>query len=116
MTLFGNVIYTSTFDKRCIFLFNLYNTYAKMYGFKKALKLTVERKRNMGAVMNYTLQDLFLFLSEFQKSLPFFQASEWFSFDWIIKEDNFIKVMEGKYSTQRKDHIKSSVEYKTRNF
>lgn len=116
MTLFTTSMNSSKFDKKCLFLFNLYNLFAKKYGFPKALKLTMERKRVMSAIENYRMHDLFWFMQEFNKALPFFIEADWFSFDWIIKEDNFVKVMEGRYAKNFKVTVRSSVEYKTRDF
>lgn len=117
MTLFTISNNSSKFDKKCKFLFNLYNVYAKKYGFRRAIKLTTDRKRTMSYVSECGFSDLFQFLKEFEKSIPFFQKSEWFDFDWIIKEDNYIKVSEGKYSrTFGAPVITSSVEYTVKEF
>lgn len=117
--MFENIT-NSDFDKKCMHIFNLYNKCAKHFGFRKALKLTPQRKKNMTAIVSYERADLALFLRELRRAKVFFKDAEWFDFDWMIKEDNFIKVMEGKYSTSydfsKQNVITSKADYKERVF
>lgn len=109
----------SPFDMMCNMVFTAYNKYAKELGFKKALRLTPLRKRTMMPLMQYSKWDLRTVLKELKKSAPFLSAQDWFHFDWLIKEDNFIKVMEGRYSTIRKvdrQQIQSAVEYENKDY
>jgi hypothetical protein len=92
----------SPFDRMCNMVFKAYNKYAKELGYKKVLKLTPLRKRAMTPLMSYSKWDLRIVIRELRKSAPFLSRQEWFHFDWLIKEDNFIKVMEGRYSTVHK--------------
>lgn len=81
---------------KCLFLYNLYNIYAKRYGFRKALKLTIERKKLIYNLMEeYGEEDFKLFIQMFRKSISFFRNQNWMSIEWICK--HFLDVMEGKY-------------------
>lgn len=115
--MFETVLQTD-FDKKCEFLFNLYNRLAKKYNLPRVLKLTPARRRVMGVMRNYTYSDLRLFLREFKKAVPLLSASDWFTFDWVIQESNFVKVMEGKYSKcfRKPDRIDTSATYTLKEF
>lgn len=109
----------SAFDKKCNHFFTLYNRCAKRYGFRKALRLTPMRKRALTVVADYSRSDLALFFRELRKAREFFSSADWFDFDWVIKEDNFVKVMEGKYNRCydfSKSSIKSKADFKEKSF
>lgn len=98
MCIFSNEVLSCTNEDIYKFLFNLYNIEAKKYNLPVALKLTSARKMVMSAyIESYSKSELFLLLREMRKARNFIYGKKWFNFDWIIKEDNFIKVMEGKY-------------------
>ena len=98
MCIFSNEALSCTNEDIYKFLFNLYNIEAKKYNLPVALKLTGARKMVMSAyIESYSKSDLFLLLREMRKARNFIYGAKWFNFDWITKEDNFIKVMEGKY-------------------
>lgn len=101
------------FDKKCEFIYNLYKRLAKRYKLPRVLSLTPERRRKMSSMRNYTYADLRLFLREFKKALPVLSGADWFNFDWVIQESNFIKVMEGKYARvfRMSEHIETSVTF-----
>lgn len=117
--MFSNLPKTD-YDRKCEFLFNTYKVYASRYKFKHVLKLTQMRKRKLAFVMNYTLTDLKLFLSELKKAAPVLSNADWFDFDWLCSESNVIKVMEGKYSKVYKrvlsERVETELTYKSREF
>lgn len=111
---------SSNFEEKCNNLFRLYNRCAKLYGFRKALKLTPQRRKAMAPLTEYSRSDIALFIIELRKARAFFQKESWFDFDWVIIENNFVKVMEGKYSKSfdftKQTLIKSQIDYKEQSF
>lgn len=80
------------------------------YGFPEASKATPRRERAFDARLNERRerkslswwQDVFRQMagSKFLRDEASRKAG-WLCFDWILKEDNLVKVCEGKYSTQQ---------------
>jgi hypothetical protein len=110
----------SGFEQKCNMFFNLYNRCAKLYGFRKAIKLTAQRRKAMHSITECSRSDLALLIIEIRKAKAFFQGSDWFDFDWIIQEGNYVKVMEGKYSKsfnyKKQQVIKTRAEYREQVF
>ena len=95
----------------------MYNIEAKKYNLPIALKLTGARKLAMASyISSYDKTDLFLLLRELRKARNFIYGAKWLNFDWITKEDNFIKVMEGKYRDKYTTTIVSEARYTERKY
>lgn len=119
MCIFSNESLASVNEDVYKFIFNLYNIEARKYNLPIALRLTGSRKMVMASyISNYNKTDLFLLLRELRKAKNFITGAKWLTFDWIIKEDNFIKVMEGKYRDKYtpSSRVVSEVQYKERKY
>lgn len=99
------------------FIFRLYNREAKKYKWHPALKMTNARRMILAKYINvYTLNDVFIILREFRKAKNFITGASWLNIDWLLKEDNFIKVMEGKYRDKYTTTIVSEARYTERKY
>ena len=117
MNIFSDKSLACVDDKIYDFVFRLYNREAKKYKLNPAKKMTNARKITLSKyVHDYTMSDVLLILRELRKAKNFIYGSDWLTLDWILNENNIVKVMEGKYRDSRfsNNGIKSQANYTNR--
>lgn len=79
----------------------LWNIWADERGKTKVSSITPTRKKHFTARIKEPAFDFLKLLELAAKSNFLLKPSNWFDFDWLIKnEDNYIKIMEGKYQQE----------------
>ncbi len=78
--------------------------------FKPVLKLTTKRKQAIGARWRENDCAIKVFEKVFRNAQEsdFLKSNSWADFDWILRPNNFIKVLEGKYSNFDSNIINSN--------
>lgn len=61
-------------------------------------------------IEQHSLEAMFKAINNVKKS-AFLQGSSWFSFDWMIRPNNFVKVLDGNYSRTSEDLINDTSNY-----
>lgn len=119
MSIFSDKSLAYSNDEIYNFIFRLYNKEAKKYKLNPALKMTTARKIILSKYIHeYTMNDVLIILRELRKAKNFITGATWLSFDWLLKEENIIKLMEGKYRDEKfsNTEIKSKANYINRIF
>lgn len=85
----------------------MWNHFAEKHKKPKISKITNGRKKKLNLRLKNKDFIISKILSEV-KNQKFAMDGDWFTFDWIIDNDeNYVKVLEGKYVTAEKEEIKS---------
>ncbi len=105
-----NIIYSS--------LQNAYNTHCK--SLPKCTKITDQRKRMIDArLTDYSEEDFItVFKNAEESDFLSGRSGDWNScnFDWLIKPNNFVKVLEGTYKNSKSKRQKGKIQNHTYNF
>lgn len=101
-------------------LYNLWNKYAKIYNLHVMRKLTFQRRIILQKILeNFSSSELKECLKAI-KEQEFLHNNNWFTLEWLSKEDNFYKVIEGRYKDSHKltiaTNVQSRINNKKRNF
>lgn len=84
---------------------DLYNSTCK--SFSKVMALTDKRKKAIKSMLNRYTESEVLKVFEKAEASDFMKSGSWCGFDWLMKEANFVKVIEGNYDNKHKAKDKS---------
>lgn len=84
---------------------DLYNSTCK--SFSKVMALTDKRKKAIKSMLNRYTESEVLKVFEKAEASDFMKSGSWCGFDWLMKEANFVKVIEGNYDNKQKAKDKS---------
>lgn len=94
-------------DRRCDKALVLWQTAAKAEGWPEVMFLNGERRRKLQAILDICGgPDGFAAALDTAKDAQFLHDSEgrihgWFDFDWLLDEQKFTRLMEGRYAERR---------------
>jgi len=80
-------------------IIDLYNSIC--ISFPKVTKLTDPRKRAIKTMLNKVSIDEMRTAFEKAEASDFMKSGTWASFDWMMKESHFIKIIEGNYDNKQ---------------
>jgi uncharacterized protein YdaU (DUF1376 family) len=89
---------------------DIWNENARLAGWPLAETLSDTRRRSLGARLRDNGLDGWNAAVIRARSSPYLghDPPSWFTFNWIIKPENFLKLIEGNYDRQRSDNTKPS--------